>query len=240
MTGLLANLLDVALGRAVVATPRPNARFEQSGMALQGIEWRQQISDASETVEDTSSLVAPTAPVTPDVAPLAERRTATPAATPAAVRTAPHVDSVAAAAPLLPPAAVVQEQSRSSPAYSERHDDSGRGIQQESRILLRAAGDIPASQDEPPPFAPLLPMLQEPAVNGEAAVSLMDAPPGAGETIVRGEGGFTLRIGRIEVRPLAEKPAVHRPATTSFTRPVVLPRASVRQSLDDYRAGRKR
>jgi len=54
--------------------------------------------------------------------------------------------------------------------------------------------------------------------------------------------GPLLKIGRIEVRPPAPASAPApppRPATVA-TRSVVVPRAQVRQSLDDYRASRRR
>ncbi len=91
-------------------------------------------------------------------------------------------------------------------------------------------------------FEPLLPPQE--AAQADAQTAAPGPPPSEpGETILRSDAGFTLRIGRIEVRAVTET-AVQSPAQravrSAVTRPVILPRATVRQSLDDYRASRKR
>ncbi|MBN8832053.1 MAG: hypothetical protein J0G94_15860 [Sphingomonadales bacterium] len=229
MSRLLATLLEAAQGRAPVAVPRPHARFDQAGAAAGDIEWR--------TMRISEPAAEPVPPMSP-----AER----PAPTSAPPSWAPADRSPEMrAAPLLPMA-----DSRNMPAPAAASSPIGQGPDPAMPPPQPAeAVRAPKTQDgarlapvAEPRFEPLLPPRQPAQDEAPAPASSTASPSGPDETILRGETGFTLRIGRIEVRAPAEAAGqtAPRPAVRSVTRPVALPRASVRQSLDDYRTSRKR
>ncbi|MBO9621265.1 MAG: hypothetical protein J7500_01000 [Sphingomonas sp.] len=238
MSGLLATLLEAAQGRAAVAVHRPHSRFEQADVLAEDIEWAARRDDDA----PAESPARRAAPVTRPVAPVAARAPKRPGRA-AEARAAPLLPSVAsrpAAAEAVPsrvpnetPTAIPKSQAdiaaEPQPAASTARQDS-------AQLLPPKAAEAPDSRVEP-----LLPP-QEPALADARAIDRAASPAEPGETILRSDTGFTLRIGRIEVRAAAETPAQSaRPAARPVvTRPVVLPRAAVRQSLDDYRASRKR
>jgi hypothetical protein len=102
---------------------------------------------------------------------------------------------------------------------------------------------LPVARDQVrPPLAepkaaradPLLPKRRDP----DAATAAAMRPPASDAPTDAGEPSISLTIGRIEVRPApAPTPGTNAPVTT---RPVIIKRASVRQTLDDYRSRQRR
>ena len=91
------------------------------------------------------------------------------------------------------------------------------------------------------PEAALIP--ERPALEPEPLLpaAVPTAAPEAPVVQLLHAGNDSLKIGRIEVRVPANPAApAARQTLSASTRSVALPRATVRQSLDDYRASRRR
>lgn len=252
MSGLLATLLAAAQGKAAVATHRPHARFEPSTFAPDDIEWRDPIeappaldrADGAAPPPRASTSDAPATAPTPAHAP--SRRT--PTAAPLLLTDSERRPARATAPIAAPPFPVPQPRKATGtappqPSQADAERAAGRAPQavadpmerDDARLLPQAATESRAAQ-----FRPSLP-LQEPTPgppNNPAPIALATE---AARTVLEDTAGFILRIGRIEVRAAPLAPAAPAPAPHPVaTRPVALPRAMVRQSLDDYRTSRKR
>lgn len=255
MSGLLATLLDAAQGRAAVVTHRPHARFEPASIVSDDIVWRD--PDEAPTTADRVAGAAPAPhaadPVAPTLLvdrsrghassvepllPSEARRSPAPA-------TAQDEGVVAPSDPIhLPPPPGVA--ARRLPADAAQHIVGAATPAVAGPVPLASALALPQEGAEAADarFRPLLPP-QAPVPNAPGdPVPTAATPADPAETApmaLHESTGFTLRIGRIEVRAAPPAPATP-PAEPHavVTRPVALPRATVRQSLDDYRAGRKR
>lgn len=242
MSGLLDTLLDAAKGRAAVAVHRPYARFEPTGIVAGDIEWREERDG-----EPAAGFVRPEAPAIHAAEPAAtlpQERPERPAEAGVA-----RLLPITSDRPMTPPSSVsspvtnegssaMSKPRMETAAEPEPRPQRGAETVRQDSVLLPPQTAAAAERR----FEPLLPPQETTQTEAQTAGPEVFSPE-PGETILRSDAGFTLRIGRIEVRTAAqtaERPHAQPAARSIVTRPVALPRASVRQSLDDYRASRKR
>lgn len=229
MSSLFATLVAAARGEIAVVEPRPRNRFADPARASD-IEWREpdpalnpaaqaQPAKAPESPERRPRMHGETAPGRKDhPAPRPE-----PAAIAAGRARRRDADPVPQG-----PARAIQ---RAAPTASERRRRAATGHEPGSPRPERPS----RTADARARFEPLLP--RKPIAETRPALA-SPIEPSAARELDPGDPAFTLRIGRIEVRQPAA-PAPHAPATP-FTRPVVIKRAAVRQSLDEYRTRQRR
>lgn len=230
MSGLFATLVAAAYGQVPVATPRPRSRFEEESRAsVIDIDFNEAAADP-----DASLAGAPASPARgpSPTAGVNGARAARDASEAAPVRPAPLLPIASASAE--PDPTEARGRPAAVPGGMRARDDQRGGIPTPADIgttrLLPAAPE-PALTPEWPALEPepLLPAAVSTAVPDEPVARSLDA------------GHDSLKIGRIEVRVPgnAAAPAA-RTTISASTRSVALPRATVRQSLDDYRASRRR
>jgi hypothetical protein len=242
VSGLFATLVGAAQGTAPAAEPQPRARFDEGFGSQPGIEWRE--ADPLPQPE----LRLPTASPGPSQA--VERRPSAVSLAPAAER--PAEPLLTKPEPMLPARAVAPPPVSSvaartgDPAPSIlRSEHRARPARGEIEPQARPRGETdasapPAAASPEAAVSPLLPTIPEAAVRRPASDAPIHARRGEVDEALAGP---LLKIGRIEVRPPAppamDSVAPAKPATVT-TRAVIVPRAQVRQSLDDYRASRRR
>lgn len=251
MSGLFETLIAAAKGgprAGAVVEPRPLARFGDD--AIDVIE--PELPPIVDTHADPVTLGAPlaartTAPIDHPAAPdSAASALLPPISSPVTGQRfpadpAPGTDAVERSAAdhalgNLPPAAASPDRSGADRS-GDPSDAAPNSLSAVSEIAERGAlRQISAllspaiSVDQPGPV---------PAATRDGMPARRDE--GARDAFVDGQP--LLRIGRIEVRPPPERTASRTATsmtTTAATTRVALPRAAVRQSLDDYRAGRRR
>lgn len=231
MNGLLSTLIAAAQGQTPAVEPRPHGRYEQTGADGRDIEWRME-----ETGSDPVTPVAPTAPKAES--PMATAIPARPPA-PRSPEIPPPTQSATSLKPRLP-----AEDDRTASGHGPA---DGQGDTTHGGAIAERAPSAPARFAEPlqttsaSRIEPLLPLRQQAPVIGPAAPHTATESREQDAAVEASADGPTLRIGRIEVRtpPPAATPAPLAPRMVA-SRSVSLPRATVRQSLDDYRTGRKR
>lgn len=229
MSGLFSALLESAIGAAEVVAPRPDARFAPGDGQASGIEWYEAPDESQPAQGAARSEV-----------------TIHPQAPPVAAKPSPQPR----AAPLLPPRQGDMERSgpvapkpeigidRPGPAHGKslpaeggfRPTRDGRDLRSEPQLQQSSQA---GSRDTA--VRPILPERQVPLGD---LVREIDGPSDKSAPLSQSP---TLTIGRIEVRaPPGPTTLPPRQAPALTTRSVSVPRAAVRQSLDDYRAGRRR
>jgi hypothetical protein len=229
VSGLFSALLESAMGAAQVAAPRPDARFAPGDGRASGIEWSEAQGESQPDQGAARSEVT--------IHRQAPAVGAKPSPQPRAVPLLPprQADS-ARSGPVAPTLEIAIE--RPKPAHGNsrpaeggiRPTRDGRDLRSEPELLQSSQA---GSRDTA--VRPILPERQVPLgdlVREIDGPSDKSAPPSQSPT---------LTIGRIEVRAPPDPttpPPRQVPALT--TRSVSVPRAAVRQSLDDYRAGRRR
>lgn len=227
MSALFSALIEAATGQAEVALPRPGARFGAAANPSDGIEWRDDVG----LVQGPRQASAGAAELAQTAKPFSDRVHPPGSEAPSRLRQMDRLLS-APAAPVLAPETPHILRKSANPALQ----DAGQDAQPAPRPMANPENPSLLPQAEPSEAVmPLMPLASPAAEvrgrDGDRAVERESPKP----------GGPTLTIGRIEVRqPAAPASAAPRQAQTVNTRPVVLPRASVRQTLDDYRAGRRR
>ena len=230
MTSLFATLIAAAKGEADIVEPRPRGRFEDA--EPQDIEWREETFRETPATRVTPMLVRHF-PERPDPqsepAGLRGQRVAARRETRArrSGRASPPGETAESKAPQVAPrpVALPVEQPRRT-LHSEPIIDGERRPDRVKRTV--------AAKTQP--IEPLMPRtpdgrverLRDPSIEGRGKSGQDD----------RSDGQFLLRIGRIEVRPPVSQPQHSAPSPP--TRPVILQRAKVRQTLDEYRSGRRR
>jgi hypothetical protein len=241
MSGLFAPLVAAAQGTAPAAEPQPRARFDDGFGSVPNIEWR----DADPVREPEARSATTSLPRGKaferhaPVAPSSETSARTPEVRPASP--APMLPP-RAPAPLAEHAVTVPSADAGVPLPS-REDPArpvAREVERASPAAHEAIAPAPAAAIAPDTtIAPLLPAVPEPSLWGPAPENPLRSSPGETEDAVSGP---LLKIGRIEVRPPAPASAAASAVKTAAitTRAVMVPRAQVRQSLDEYRASRRR
>ena len=254
MTGLFATLVDAAQGHAPAAQPPPRARFAPPAAEVTDIAWLEMPAEPNmpaangARVRDTAGVDSgrddeSTAWAGASAAPQEAHGAAADASgrigRRAGLRASFPADAPRAAPPLLPTA--------SSP-LTDRVAQGGEGAATPSAQTAivppttgrQAAGNGAAARTLPPDRSTVFePLLDRPRQVAPADRTVPRATPAEADAVGL---GLVLRIGRIEVRPPGPHtlPASPRSSTAATTRPLALPRAAVRQSLDEFRAGRKR
>jgi len=224
MSELFATLVAAAQGTMVQAEPRPRARFEQAQPGMLDIAWQEAPAAPGNTVLPGAVLVAgelasrSAAPVA-EVArtahvPLLQPLVAAPNGL--AARSEPHADVV------------------STPAPQAAREPSPLGAPRHSKPSWLPAGAADAVADD----LTAQPLLLPERADAEAVAPFSSTPDPQPDAAAP---SLVLKIGRIEVRqPVQPAAATRAVATAVQSRPAALPRARVRQSLDDYRESRRR
>ena len=227
MTSLFGILIAAARGEMPAVEPPPRHRFHERE-PVGAIEWR----------EDVRADDPPNSPLPPPPPGRTEQR-------PAASANGPNADLPAKSrrpdrVPPPPSVAALAEPARkferaeTQPLHKPAAGD--RGSRKPARDATREARRESSAATPAKPFVPLL----ERRTIERTLETRQVIERARGERQADGlkSPRLALSIGRIEVRPLpqtASRPPAHPP-----TRPVVLRRAAVRETLDQYRARQKR
>lgn len=232
MTGLFATLVAAAEGRAAAVEPRPLARFE----ALAPDIAQMSAGDAPGLAADAppplqAGIPAPTHAVPREARRLGPRQE--PSDRPVqTVRLLPDT-----ATPMPPPDRRRPAGPRPTVVSPSQHEtDAPRRVPSNDQPRFETGTEQPPTRLLPLMSAPTTP-ADAGAPSSIAGVSVRRSA-GTPAATAAGHDSFSLTIGRIEVR---QTPSPAPRATPQATvRAVSLPRAAVRQSLDDYRSGRRR
>ena len=261
MGGLFATLIAAAQGTEQVAAPRPLARYEVRLSPELGAEWHEPDSGSDDGATDgvTVDLVGTrkTDPAVHGEGGAAFPASSTTPRLSVSGEAPPHLIRVSPQSPTPHPVGDTDGFDHSIPGHSQAQNRRAQIHKEMHRQAGMADASAPLLNITRPKPEPLLPptvpratdpdaarfiaghaVSEVPPLNGQRELNAGVSAPGALTTKSENDTGPIIRIGRIEVRQPPPPPIKPPPAASA--RPIAVPRAAVRQSLDDYRMSRRR